>query len=45
MEAYHKKVFHSHRVLKKSDGSNVMEISSFPLCSLIKNRLGYKHVF
>ena len=41
MEAYHKKDFHSHRVLKKSDGSNGMEISSFPLCSLIKNRLGW----
>lgn len=42
MEAYNKKDFHSHRVKKRAEGWNGMEISSYPLCSLIKNRLGWE---
>lgn len=41
MEAYDKKDFHSHRVTPKKD-SGGMEISSYPLCSLLKNRLGWE---
>ena len=42
MEAYDKKDFQSHRVRQRSDGSNGMEINSYPLCSLLKNRLGWE---
>ncbi len=42
MEAYHKKDFLSHRVKKRKMGWNGMEISSLPLCSLLKNRLGWE---
>lgn len=44
MEAYDKKDFSSHKVKLKGDesnGSNGMEINSYPLCSLLKNRLGW----
>lgn len=40
MEAYDKKDFHSHRVVKSTNKG--LEINSFPLCSLLKNRLGWK---
>lgn len=42
MEAYPKKDFHSHRVKNRTDGCGGMEISSMPLCSLLKNRLGWE---
>ena len=41
MEAYNKKDFQSHRVTPKKE-SGGMEISSLPLCSLLKNRLGWE---
>ncbi len=41
MEAYDKKDFRSHRVTPKKE-SGGMEISSYPLCSLLKNRLGWE---
>lgn len=41
MEAYDKKDFRSHRVIPKKDGGG-MEINSCPLCTLLKNRLGWE---
>ena len=41
MEAYHKKDFQSHRVSPKGSAKHGMEISSMPLCMLLKNRLGW----
>lgn len=41
MEAYDKKDFRSHRVTPKKD-SGGMEISSYPLCSLLQARLGWE---
>ncbi len=43
MEAYHKKDFHSHRVPKEAkNGHWEMEVSSLPLCTLLKNRLQWE---
>ena len=42
MEAYDKKDFQSHRVSKKAQKWGGMDISSMPLCSLLKNRLGWE---
>ena len=43
VEAYHKKDFQSHRVPKETaDGYREMEVRSLPLCSLLKNRLGWE---
>ena len=42
MESYDRKDFHSHRVRLGSDSRNGMEISSYPLCTLLKNRLGWE---
>lgn len=42
MEAYEKRDFHSHRVRGMSGDRTGMEINSFPLCTLLKNRLGWE---
>ena len=42
MEAYHKKDFQSHRVPKRTDGRWEMEVRSYPLCGLLKNRLQWE---
>ena len=42
MEAYHKKDFRSHKVPKRIEGKWGMEISSFPLCSLLTNKLNWE---
>ena len=41
MEAYNKKDFHSHRVKPNTKDSRGMEVSSYLLCKIIKNRMGW----
>lgn len=42
MEPYDRKDFQSHRVSQRKKGSNGMDINSMPLCTLLKNRLGWE---